>query len=146
MRIYLDTSAINRIFDDRAQVRIALEAKAMEAILLLIETHAVEFVASEALAYEISRNPYPESQAIALGILRQAQTYQLLTPDLLLRGTQLEANDRIGQLDALHIACAEILAVDYFITCDDRLIKRYNGTMQVCNPVDFVLRMMTPEE
>ncbi|MBW4690273.1 MAG: PIN domain-containing protein [Lyngbya sp. HA4199-MV5] len=147
MRIYLDTSALNRLFDDRSQMRIALEAKAMESILLLIETGAVEFVASEALAYEISRNPYPDSQAIALGILEIARTYQTLTPELLFRGQQLEAKDRIGQLDALHIdiACAEILAADYFITCDDRLVRRYKGNTQVCNPVDFILSVTAPE-
>ena len=117
----------------------------MESILLLIESHAVEFVASEALAYEIARNPYSESQAIALGILQIAQAYQLLTPQQLLRGQQLEANDKIGQLDALHLACAETLAVDYFITCDDRLMKRYKGNIQVCNPVSFILSVTATE-
>jgi predicted nucleic acid-binding protein len=145
MKIYLDTSALNRLFDDRAQIRIALEAKAMESVLLLIETGAVEFVTSEALAYEVSRDPYPESQAIALSILKMAQTDQTLTPELLARGQQLETNERIGQMDALHIACAETLAADYFITCDDRLIKRYKGDMQVCSPIDFILIVTTSE-
>ncbi|MEY2975873.1 MAG: hypothetical protein RLZZ435_10 [Cyanobacteriota bacterium] len=43
-------------------------------------------------------------------------------------------------LDALHIACAESQQVDRFVTCDDRLIKRYkNGVIHLCNPVEFVL-------
>ena len=145
MKIYLDTSAINRPFDDRAQMRIALEAKAVEAILLLIETGVIELVTSEALAYEISRNPYPERQAIAIGVLQQAKSHQNLTPEILLRGKQLEANDRIGELDGLHIACAEVLLADYFITCDDRLIRRYKGTMCSCNPVEFILTITATE-
>jgi hypothetical protein len=89
MKIYLDTSALNRPFDDRSQPRIALEALAIQAILLLIETGNVEFVASEALAYEISRNPYPENKAIAQSILKLAGVYQSLTNKILKRGQQL---------------------------------------------------------
>jgi predicted nucleic acid-binding protein len=139
MKIYLDTSALNRPFDDRTQARIALEALAVQAILLLIETAEVEFVASEALAYEISRNPYPNNKATAQGILKLARAYQSLTGEILKRGQQLEGNEKIGKLDALHIACAETQQVDFFITCDDRLIKRYKGTMQLCNPTEFIL-------
>jgi predicted nucleic acid-binding protein len=42
-------------------------------------------------------------------------------------------------LDALHVACAELAVVTHFLTCDDRLVRRYSGTMRVLNPVDFVL-------
>lgn len=54
MKIYLDTSALNRIFDDRSQIRVAMEALAVQSILLLIEASGVELISSEALAYEIS--------------------------------------------------------------------------------------------
>lgn len=145
MRIYLDTSALNRPFDDRTQMRVALEAKAVEAILFLIETGFVELVTSEALAYEISQNPYPERQAIAQHILQNAKADQILTPEILQRGRHLEANDRIGKLDALHIACAETLAVDAFITCDDRLIRRYKDALSLCNPVEFILKITATE-
>jgi predicted nucleic acid-binding protein len=145
MRIYLDTSALNRPFDDRTQMRIALEAKAVESILLLIETEVVELAVSEALAYEISQNPYPERQAIATHTLQQAKVDQRLTPEILQRGRLLETNDNIGKLDALHIACAEALAVDYFITCDDRLIRRYKDAMRLCNPVEFILNITATE-
>ena len=37
MKIYLDTSALNRIFDDQSQARIYLESVSMEVIFLLIE-------------------------------------------------------------------------------------------------------------
>jgi predicted nucleic acid-binding protein len=133
MKIYLDTSALHRIFDDRSQVRIALEALAVQSILLLI--------ISDALAYEISRNPYPENKMTAFSILRLANSYQVLTTETLNRGQQLETNDNIGKLDALHLACAESQQVDFFITCDDRLIKRYKGIMRICNPIEFILLM-----
>lgn len=50
--------------------------------------------------------------------------------------------ERIGikPLDALHLASAEAAAADYFLTCDDRLIKRYKGSLAVLTPLDFINR------
>ena len=44
----------------------------------------------------------------------------------------------IKGMDSLHLACAEALAADCFITCDDKIVKRYRGTVTVKNPTDFV--------
>ncbi|HPG59977.1 MAG TPA: PIN domain-containing protein, partial [Candidatus Wallbacteria bacterium] len=44
----------------------------------------------------------------------------------------------IKAYDALHLACAEALDAEFFITCDDKLIKRYRGSMRVADPVNFV--------
>ena len=43
-------------------------------------------------------------------------------------------------LDALHVACAETSGASHFLTCDDRLIRRYAGRIAVLNPLDFVLQ------
>ncbi len=77
----------------------------------------------------------------AFSILRLANSYQVFTTETLNRGQQLETNDNIGKLDALHLACAESQQVDFFITCDDRLIKPYKGIMRICSPVEFILLM-----
>lgn len=45
-------------------------------------------------------------------------------------------------IDALHVACAEAAGCELFLTCDDRLIRRYeHEVLQVLNPVDFVVRV-----
>ncbi len=55
------------------------------------------------------------------------------------RAEQLEQNG-LKAVDALHIACAEAVSSDYFITCDKRLINRCSElAMKVMNPVNFVL-------
>ena len=51
----------------------------------------------------------------------------------------------IKSLDALHLACAEASGCDYFLTCDDRIVKRYAGHLQVKNPADFIF-LMTGED
>jgi predicted nucleic acid-binding protein len=48
---------------------------------------------------------------------------------------------QVKALDALHVACAEVANAHYFVTCDDRLVRRYRrrgGTLQICDPIDFV--------
>jgi predicted nucleic acid-binding protein len=45
----------------------------------------------------------------------------------------------VGASDALHLACAEAAAREYFLTCDDRVIRRYQGSLRVRNPVECVL-------
>jgi predicted nucleic acid-binding protein len=58
-----------------------------------------------------------------------------------LRATQLHAL-KFGVADAAHIAFAEATA-DYFISCDDRLLKkcrRNNILIPALNPVEFCLK------
>ena len=70
-----------------------------------------------------------------------ASRYQLVTESIRERANLLAAGN-IKPLDALHIACAETAVADFFITCDDRLIRRYqsipDAKMTICNPPDFV--------
>ena len=57
------------------------------------------------------------------------------------RAEELE-QDGLKAIDALHIACAEAVESDYFITCDKRLINRCSRLkMRVVNPADFVLEI-----
>ena len=51
MKIYLDTSVLNRIFDDQSQVRIYLEATVVLLIFMLIDKGYLELVSSEVLIY-----------------------------------------------------------------------------------------------
>jgi hypothetical protein len=58
MRIYLDTSVLNRPFDDQSQVKIFLETQAFLLILTLIESQQIALVGSSVLDYENSRKIY----------------------------------------------------------------------------------------
>jgi hypothetical protein len=52
MRLYLDASSLNRVFDDQSQPRIYLEASAMIMIFAMIEKGVLSLVSSEALTWE----------------------------------------------------------------------------------------------
>jgi hypothetical protein len=83
MRIYLDTSALNRIFDDQSQARIYLEATSMQLIFLAIESGAVELVSSGALVFETDRNPYSDRQTFVRQVLQKAIAFQEIDQSVL---------------------------------------------------------------
>ncbi len=138
IRIYLDTSVYNRPFDEQTQARIALETLALTAILQLIDTDQAQLVTSAALAFENSKNPFPLCKKWVSDCIDQAWQYQKIDERITNRAKEIEAQG-VKSMDALHAACAEAAKCDYFLTCDDRIIKRYKGSLQVKNPVDFIL-------
>ncbi|MEI6209518.1 MAG: PIN domain-containing protein [Desulfuromonadales bacterium] len=129
MKIYLDTSSINRIFDDQSQPRIYLESSAMITILAMIENKAFSLVSSEVLLYENSRNPFEERRIFVSSVLARAKVVQTINPTLLSRAQRIESSYAIAGLDALHLACSEKLKCEYFISCDDKIVRRYKGTV-----------------
>jgi len=144
MNVYLDTSALNRIFDDQSQPRIFLEASAMLLVFGLIEKRIISIVSSDVLIYENSRSPYAERQLFVTSVLHKARVIQTLNGRLVKRAQEIEALGIKG-LDALHLACAERLKTDYFVTCDDRIIRKYTGTVVVVNPVELTMHVLQQE-
>jgi predicted nucleic acid-binding protein len=142
IRLYLDTSLYNRPFDDQSQPRIWLETLAFSVILQMIADSQVALVTSSVVAYENSRNPDPIRQDWVNRVAALAIETRLVTPPIRERAQWLEQAGVKG-LDALHLACAEAAAVDYFVTVDDRLIRRYRrlkrGQQQfeISNPTEF---------
>lgn len=138
MRIYLDTSVFNRVFDDQTQARIAIETQAFRMVLQLLEMEQVELVNSSVLEYEAQKNPYPERQRWVKRCLSLAKIYIPITKEIIARGKELE-KDGVKSIDALHIASAEKADCSYFLACDDRLLRRYTGTVNALNPASFML-------
>lgn len=144
-RVYLDTSTYNRPFDDQTQPKIFLETQAVIIILQMVEVKVVELISSSVLEYENSRNPYPIKQEAMNRYLQLAELRQEVNESIGKRAEELE-KDGLKAIDALHVACAEAVNSDYFITCDKRLINRCSKlTMKVMNPADFVLEMSSDD-
>jgi predicted nucleic acid-binding protein len=147
-KVYLDTSVYNRPFDEQKQARIWLETLAFSVILQLLETQDLELITSSILAYETSRNPHRQRREWVNRIAQMSSSHQMVNDAIRERANSL-ASSNIKPLDALHIACPETAAADYFVTCDDYLIRRYPSAadtkMTICNPPDFV-RLVTGEK
>lgn len=109
----------------------------MQLIFLLVENEVLEIISSDALVFETQRNPYSDRQTFVELVLQKAKYFQPINQEVLEKAQQIEASNRIKGIDALHLACAEVIGADFLITCDDKLAKRYNGSLKVKNPTEF---------
>ena len=123
MKIYFDTCCLNRPLDNKAQLRVALEAEAVMGILAKCEVGTLTLVSSEVLSLEVDRNQQPQKKAYVLSILEQARIVITVGEEVEHRAKVLEKRG-FKAFDALHIAAAESGLVDYFCTCDDRILKK----------------------
>jgi hypothetical protein len=136
MLLYLDNSVLNRPFDDQRQPRIWLETLSFSLVLTLIESGEATVIHSPIHDLENSRNPFPLRQKWIEKCLRLAAQNVALSDSIKKRALVLEQSG-FKALDALHLACAEAAGATHFLTCDDRLIRRYSGQMVVQTPVTF---------
>lgn len=141
MRIYLDVCAIQRPLDTPDQIRVVLEAEAVLGIISLCETGQIEVVSSDALLYEVERNPMPVRKEHARAVLSRAKSHVELSGAVENRAEQLVGSG-IAPLDALHLAFAEAGGAEYFCTCDDRLLRKAKQVadlrVKVVSPLDLV--------
>jgi predicted nucleic acid-binding protein len=129
MRVYLDICAFNRPFDDQAHIRIRLEAEAKLYIQGRIKASEVELVWSYILDIENDQNPFKEKR-LAVGRWRKYAAVDIGESTAVLdKANQLVAIG-IRPKDALHVACAIAGKADYFMTTDDKLLKRLSGETQ----------------
>lgn len=141
MKIYLDSCAIQRPLDTYSHTRIVLEAGAVLGILALYAAGKLELVSSEALEYETEQNPWPLRKEHAKAVLAKAPSVTTIDETVEARARILTELG-VKPLDALHLALAEASRVDYFCTCDDRLLRKAQQTpglqVKVVSPVDLI--------
>lgn len=139
MKIYFDTCSLHRPLDNKAQLRIALEAEAVLGLLAQCEEGTMTLVSSEVLSLEVDRNQQPQKKAYVSSILAQAQSVITVNDEIEQRAKVLVKRG-FKAFDALHIASAESGAVDYFCTCDDRLL------MKARQQPDLFVKVLSPLE
>jgi predicted nucleic acid-binding protein len=135
----------NRCFDDQSQLRIRLETAAIEGIFELAEARSLELAWSFMLDYENSLNPQEERKEWAELLSRLCNHTIVPSPGISALATRLVQSAKIKPRDALHVACAETGRCDYFVTCDDDLVRtvrtrRRASKLRVIasNPVEFI--------
>jgi len=137
MKIYLDNSVLNRPFDDQSIPEIRLETVAIFFIFELIENRKIKLVNSSVIEYENSKNPFPERKIWISTYLSKATFYQKLNSKVKQRAKEINKL-KLPPIDSLHLASAEAVRVDYFLTCDYDVIRKYKGELRVINPIDFI--------
>jgi predicted nucleic acid-binding protein len=123
MKIYLDVCCLNRPFDDQGQERIRLEAEAVLLIIARMESGQWQWLSSEVVEDEINQNPDLKRRERLQNLIIHAQESFILTENEIDRAVKLRKIG-FGDMDALHLACAESGKVDVFLTTDDKLVRR----------------------
>lgn len=139
MKVYLDNCSLNRPFDDQSHIRIRLETEAKLYIQDKIKNQLLELVWSYILDIENDNNPFKEKRLV-IARWKILSTIDVSASQFVIG----KANDfvklgvKVKVKDALHVACAINGKAEYFITTDDKLIKKLSGSeeINVLNPID----------
>ncbi|MCY2988413.1 MAG: PIN domain-containing protein [Planctomycetota bacterium] len=142
MRLYLDVSCLNRPFDDQRQTRVRLEAEAVILIFEQAERGRWTLVSSEMAVIEVDAIPDAVRQARVRLLLPESPHVRKLGEVTFRRAAELETLG-FKPADAVHLAAAEELSVDVFLSCDDRLCRlakrrRRQLRVEVANPLEWL--------
>jgi len=123
MKIYLDLCIYNRPFDDQGQPRIVVETVEFMFLLEKAINKEMTIINSFVLEYENSKSPLIDRRDKIDDLLKIASEYVRYSERWENRAEEIEKRGFMA-MDALHIACAEAAKSDFFITCDDLLLRK----------------------
>ena len=150
IRIYFDNCVYNRPFDDQGNERVLIEARAFYIILKWIEDGKIMSINSDALEYENSMTPDPDRRIRIKTYLAMSKVHAKFSGSLVERAKEIVGFGMRG-MDAVHIAMAEHENAEYFVTCDDGIIKRTKEfaerfKVKVCSILEFLEEVMQYDE
>ncbi len=121
--VYLDICCFKRPFDDATEERVRREAEAVATVLDQASRGTVRLVRSPAHDFENERNPREDRRLATSLWLETAVVRVSASGEAGERARDLAALG-FSPLDALHLAFAEQSEARWFVTTDDRLLKR----------------------
>ncbi len=142
MKIYLDNCMFNRPFDEQSHIRIRIETEAKLAIQEEIRRGTYQLIWSYILDYENSKNPFRERQEQIIKWKKYAITDIEENTDIIKTALLLNSKG-LQKMDSLHIACAIFAKADYFLTTDDKVIKKANviTDLEISDPINFIKKV-----
>ena len=132
MKIYIDNCLLNRPFDDQTQERIYFETQSLLILLKWIDEGKIQFLNSFALEFEVSAISDPDRGMKVREYLKAAEKFIEFDDKIEKRALEFQ-NYSFTAMDAMHIAVAEYAKVDYFVTCDDDILKTAKKYSEMIN-------------
>ena len=144
MKIYLDNCCFNRPFDDQSQIRIRLESEAKLKIQEEIRSGKFQLVWSYILDYENNQNPYQERK-VRIKRWKGYAISDIEETSELIETASLLNKKGIQKIDSLHIACAILSKCEYFLTTDDKILRRAKqiNDINIDDPIGFIKEVLS---
>jgi predicted nucleic acid-binding protein len=120
-------------------MRIKLETEAKLFVQENILIGKLQLIWSHILEYENMQNPFVERRNAIIEWKKIAAEKIVGTKNVVARASEFTRHG-VKSKDALHIACAIEGKAEYFLTTDDKLLKKLAKTKEliVINPVNFI--------
>lgn len=145
LKLYLDNCCYNRPFDDLRQEKNNIEAQAIKLIIDKYCKDEFEIYTSDALVIEMNNIKDQIKKAKVLEVYNKLNLINIpFSNNIIKKASELRQHN-IKNMDSLHIAYAESLKIDYFITTDKLLINassRVNLNVKVINPINFIMEVI----
>jgi len=120
-----------------------MESLGVVTIMALIGGKQIRSIDSFVLDYENRKNPKRENRSFIENLLAESSEFVHWNDNIARRAFELEKNGIMG-MDALHVASAEEAGADYFVSCDDVLVRRLNKIedikVQAVGLLEFISR------
>ena len=142
--LYLDYNCFQRSFDDFRQIKIQLEALACQEIFYRAEKEKLRLVWSFMHKDETILCPFPERKIEVFRLSGLCKVKIGPKDKICEYARMVEQQVKISSKDALHLASAFYAKADFFLTCDDKLIKRAKrtkfdiGVTKLMNPIEYI--------
>jgi hypothetical protein len=125
----------------RIRFRIQIEALACQEIFNQAEDKKVKLIWSFMHEDETLLCPFPDRQTFAFELSTLCPVR--VGPEKLIYtlAQTLSQKGKFSAKDILHVACAAHAQANYFITCDDALLrqaKKLDLSLLILNPVDYI--------
>lgn len=141
--IYLDYNCFQRRFDNPNQIRIQMEALACQELFNQAELQTVQLIWSFMHEDETLLCPFPERRDFALELSTLCQTRIGPAQAVYDLAQAFMQQGKFSAKDVLHVACAVYAQANFFLSCDDALLrqaKKLALTCEVMNPVNYIRR------
>jgi hypothetical protein len=141
-RVYLDNCVFNRPFDDQAGERVRNETAAVLRILDEIRPGTLDLVRSFVNESENLENPFLANMW-AISKWRDIAEIEITESPELLGLAKGLTDIGIGVGDALHLAASAEANADFFLTTDDKILRKltdFEGVI-VLDPIRMVAKI-----
>ena len=139
--VYLDYNCYKRSFDDHRQIKIQMEALACQAIFDKAEKQELQLVWSFMHEDETILCPFSERK-IEVFRLSNLCTIEVEPIGEVYNNAKLfHSSIGFSAKDSIHVASALYAKAQFFLTCDDDILrraKRLSLEITFMNPVDYI--------